>query len=284
MFCRSKVTSSVRALADTYPGAPFMVAEVGGEQADREMKLFTHGPARLNSAYGFNFLYADRLTPRLIEETMALWPGTDGEGWPSWAFSNHDAPRVVSRWRAARDREAFARLAMLLLMALRGNVFLYQGEELGLPQAEVSFERLQDPEAIANWPATLGRDGARTPMPWAAAAEHGGFSPAEPWLPVDPAHLALAVDRQEADRGSMLNFTRGLVRLRRECEPLRSGALRPVPLPAPLVGFERGEGEMLCVFNLGDEAAEWSLPAGWHVVAQAGAFPAQLSGVIAERI
>ena len=274
----------VRTLADSYPGARFMVAEVGGEQADREMKLFTEGPARLNSAYGFNFLYADRLTPRLIEETMALWPGDDGEGWPSWAFSNHDAPRVVSRWLGGRDREAFARLAMLLLVALRGNVFLYQGEELGLPQGEVPFERLQDPEAIANWPATLGRDGARTPMPWAAAAAHGGFSPAEPWLPVDPTHLALAVDRQEADGGSMLNFTRRLVALRRECEPLRVGALRMVPVPEPLVAFERGDGELLCVFNLGDEAAQWALPSGWRVIAEAGAFPGPLSGVIAERI
>jgi alpha-glucosidase len=273
----------VRALADSYPGPRFMVAEVGGEQADREMKLFTQGPARLNSAYGFNFLYADRLTPRLIEETMALWPGDDGEGWPSWAFSNHDAPRVVSRWLAGRDREAFARLAMLLLVALRGNVFLYQGEELGLPQAEVPFERLQDPEAIANWPATLGRDGARTPMPWAAQAPHGGFSQAEPWLPVDPAHLPLAVDRQEAERGSMLNFTRALVALRRECEALRVGALHPVPVPEPLVAFKRGKGELLCVFNLGDEAARWALPSGWRVVAEAGSFPGPLSGVIAER-
>jgi alpha-glucosidase len=274
----------VRALFDAYPGARFTVAEVGGEQADREMKLFTQGPRRLHSAYGFNFLYADRLTPRLIAETMALWPGGEAEGWPSWAFSNHDAPRVVSRWRhEGADREAFARQAMLLLVALRGNVFLYQGEELGLPQGEVPFERLRDPEAIANWPATLGRDGARTPMPWAERAANAGFSTGEPWLPVDPAHLPLAVDRQEADAGSMLNWTRWLVALRKEHEALRLGRLRPVGAPSPLVGFERGEGELLCVFNLGDEVAEWALPPGWRVVAQTGVFPQPLSGVIAER-
>ncbi|MBV9930530.1 MAG: alpha glucosidase [Alphaproteobacteria bacterium] len=274
----------VRALFDSYPGARFTVAEVGGEQADREMKLFTQGPARLNSAYGFNFLYADALKPRLIAETMALWPGGEGEGWPSWAFSNHDAPRVVSRWLGpARDREAFARLAMLLLVALRGNVFLYQGEELGLPQADVPFERLRDPEAVANWPATLGRDGARTPMPWRAEAPNAGFSTGEPWLPVDPAHPALAVDRQEADPGSMLYFTRRLIQLRKAHELLRLGAFRPVPAPPPLLVFERGNGELLCAFNLGQEAAECVLPAGWRVIAETGDFPQPLSGLIAER-
>ena len=104
-----------------------------------------------------------------------MWPGTEGEGWPSWTFSNHDAPRAISRWAEGRDEKAFAEMAMLLLMCLRGNVFVYQGEELGLPQAEVPFDRLVDPEAIANWPETLGRDGARTPMPWTADAPQAGL-------------------------------------------------------------------------------------------------------------
>src|SRR3546814_1174734 len=65
---------------------------------------------------------------------------------------------------------------MLLLTALRGNAFIYQGEELGLPQGEVAFEDLQDPEAIANWPHTLGRDGARTPLPWTSTARNAGFT------------------------------------------------------------------------------------------------------------
>ena len=91
-------------------------------------------------------------------------------------------------------------MALLLLMCLRGNVFVYQGEELGLPQAEVPFERLVDPEAIANWPQTLGRDGARTPIPWVALRRPTPASPTvEPWLPVDPRHLKMAVDAQEAD-------------------------------------------------------------------------------------
>jgi len=274
----------VRALLDEY-GGRFTVAEVGGEQADREMKLFTQGPQRLDSAYGFNFLYADRLTAELMHETMELWPGAPEEGWPSWAFSNHDAPRVVSRWLGGRDRDRFARQAMLLLMALRGNVFLYQGEELGLPQADVPFERLQDPEAILNWPETLGRDGARTPMPWQAEAVHGGFSPVEPWLPLDAAHLPLAVDRQEAHSESVLHLTRRLIAIRKAHPGLRTGNIRPIEVPAPLLAFERGEADecLLCVFNLGDEASDWPLPLGWQIVAQVGRGLEPLSGYIARR-
>ena len=186
------------------------MAEVGGDHADREMKLFTAGEDRLNSAYGFPLpLCRSQLTAEMVPRRRGdvAW-ASEGEGWPSWTFSNHDAPRAVSRWAEGRDRKAFAEMcAACCLMALRGNVFVYQGEELGLPQADVPFERLQDPEAIANWPLTLGRDGARTPMPWVSGAVNAGFSEVEPWLPVDPAHLPLAVDAQEADPASTL--TRG---------------------------------------------------------------------------
>ncbi|WP_225421325.1 alpha-glucosidase family protein [Sphingomonas parva] len=278
-----KFLERLRAVIDTY-GDRFTVAEVGGEQADREMKLFTQGPARLNSAYGFNFLYSDRLTPELIHGSMAIWPGAQGEGWPSWAFSNHDAPRVVSRWLGTRDAAAFARQAMLLLVALRGNVFLYQGEELGLEQAEVPFERLQDPEAIANWPETQGRDGARTPMPWRAAAPNGGFSDAEPWLPLDPRHLPLAVDRQESDPGSMLALTRRLLALRKGRAALRVGTIERVDAPPQVLAFERraGSERLLCVFNFGEEPIDWPLPAGWRIVERVGEPLAPLSGFIAE--
>jgi alpha-glucosidase len=270
-------------------GGRFTVAEVGGEQADREMKLFTQGSELLNSAYGFNFLYADSLTPELVAAMAGLWRGEPGEGWPSWAFSNHDAPRHVSRWAAGRDRLSFAGLTMLLLIAFRGNAFLYQGEELGLPQGHVPFESLQDPEAIANWPETQGRDGARTPMPWTAAAPNAGFSAAEPWLPMDPEHVPLAVDRQESDPDSMLNLTRRLVALRRREPALREGDIRMVE--GPLLAFERiaGAERLLCVFNLGDDEVEWQLPAGWASVEAVGGDSTRgtvppLAGLIARRI
>jgi alpha-glucosidase len=177
---------------------------------------------------------------------------------------------------------------MLLLSSLRGNLFLYQGEELGLPQADVPFERLQDPEAIANWPETKGRDGTRTPMPWTAKAAHGGFSDAEPWLPVDPAHLPLAVDRQETEPGSMLHLTRRLVALRKRLPALRTGSLAILEAPESLFAFTRGAGDerLLCVFNLGSEAADWPLGDDWRIVAQVGETAPRLqplAGFIAER-
>jgi alpha-glucosidase len=117
----------IRVLVEEY-GGRFTVAEIGGEGSESDMPLYTQGTERLHTAYGFNFLYADRLSPALVRRAMDAWPDTSGTGWPSWAFSNHDAPRSVSRWAPPEERAACARFAMLLLLSLRGNVFLYQGE------------------------------------------------------------------------------------------------------------------------------------------------------------
>jgi alpha-glucosidase len=257
----------VRALTDAYPGGRFTVAEVGGDHAEREMKAFTAGDRHLNSAYGFLYLYAPALVGDLIRRGAAMWPGDAGEGWPAWTFSNHDAPRAVSRWAEGRDPRALAELLMLLLVSLRGDVFVYYGEELGLPQGEVPFERLVDPEAIANWPQTLGRDGARTPMPWRAAAPFAGFSTVAPWLPIDARHPALAVDVQEADPASMLHATRRLLALRRAHPALKTGAMT-VQATEPLLILRRetDEESLLAVFNLGHETQAWTPPDGYSVI------------------
>jgi alpha-glucosidase len=277
----------IRSLTDSY-GGRFTVAEVGGDHAEREMQAFTAGDDRLNSAYGFLYLYAPALKHEMIHRATDTWHGGQGQGWPSWTFSNHDAPRAVSRWAAGRDRNALARMAMLLLMCLRGNVFVYYGEELGLPQAEVPFDRLVDPEAIANWPQTLGRDGARTPMPWSARKPFAGFSSVEPWLPVDASHFPLAVDRQEEDPSSMLHLTRRLIALRKANPALSQGAMRMIDAPESVVCFERGAGpeRRLCVFNLGHAPVAWTPPTGWRVLASvnvsgdlAGALP-PLAGLV----
>lgn len=230
----------------------FTVAEVGGEQALKEMKLFTAGSALLNTSYGFDFLSARQLSPALILDALARWPGKAGEGWPSWAFSNHDAPRVVSRWDDGSNSDDRAKTLLALLISLRGNVFLYQGEELGLQQAELDFASLRDPEAIANWPLTQGRDGARTPMPWDRDAPNAGFSTVAPWLPIPDEHLACAVSVQTGRADSVLACARELIELRRSSPALRRGSFRPLPLPPPLLGFDRQEGraQVRCLFNL----------------------------------
>jgi len=251
-------------------GGRFTVAEIGGADSEREMKLFTAEERRLNSAYGFDFLYADRLTPALVAAAAAQWPDGPGIGWPSWAFENHDAPRAISRWADAADAQAFGRMKMLLLACLRGNVFLYYGEELGLTQVDIPFDRLRDPEAIANWPLTLSRDGARTPMPWRADAPYLGFSTVEPWLPLGPDHAALAIDRQEAQADSLLAWTRTVLALRNRSPALREGVMATLASDETLLVFERAaSGEaMLCAFNFAAEPRRWTpaAPEAWETV------------------
>ena len=275
----------LRAVIDGY-GDRFTVAEVGGDRALPEMHAFTAGERRLNSAYGFDFLYAEALTPALVARTVKEWPDEPGVGWPSWAFENHDAPRAVSRWCAPEHSERFARTKMLLLSSLRGSIILFQGEELGLPQVDVPFEQLQDPEAIANWPQTLNRDGVRTPIPWQADAPNAGFSTGTPWLPAGEAHRGLAVDRQDGDDGSMLAFTRRCLALRSQSPALRSGSMTVIEASEQLLSFVREHAgqRLLCTFNLSDREAPFQ-PSGATLAQSGAASPANLgpySGIIEE--
>ena len=281
----------VRALTDSFGGERFTVAEVGGEDSEPAMKAFTAGPRRFHTAYGFNFLYAERLSPQLVRAAIEAWPDDGHTGWPSWAFSNHDAPRAVSRWAAPADRRACARAALLLLVSLRGNIFLYQGEELGLPQAQLAFADLRDPEAISNWPLILGRDGARTPMPWVGDAPHAGFSSARPWLPVPEAHVPLAVDRQESEANSQLALTRRLIALRAQLPPLRLGTMRIIEAGTEILIFERrhAQDEIWCAFNFGRRVhtVDSAPPGSWRILQAVGGANAWTlppwSGLIAQR-
>ncbi|MEO5772950.1 MAG: alpha-amylase family glycosyl hydrolase [Sphingomicrobium sp.] len=246
----------LRALADKYDGR-FLLAEVGGERPLAEMHAFTSGEHRLDSAYSFDFLYAEQLTPKVVADAVAAWPADQDIGWPAWAFENHDAPRAVSRWSDPQHAADFARLKLLLLACLRGTIILYQGEELGLTQVDVPFERLQDPEAIANWPLTLNRDGARTPMPWAAGTRNAGFSDGLPWLPLGPDHHRLAVDLQQQDPNSVLAFARTCLALRDRHQALRLGSMKLREGGDQLLRFEREHGDrrLLCTFNLSNRNA-----------------------------
>jgi alpha-glucosidase len=129
---------------------------------------------------------------------------------------------------------------------------MYQGEELGLTEAELAFEQLRDPFGISLWPEFRGRDGSRTPMPWVGNAAHGGFSTASPWLPMPDAHLDLAVDVQERDEDGLLHEWRRFLKFRRAHPALVRGGLDMLDLPEPLIGFFRQDEQecVLCLFNL----------------------------------
>jgi alpha-glucosidase len=249
----------IRALTDRYPGA-FTLAEVGGDSDAKEMKAFTAGSAHFNSAYGFNFLHADRLDPALVREAVEQWPDAPDIGWPSWAFSNHDAPRWLSRWSPAGHQAAFAQMVMMLFVCLRGNIIIWQGEELGLTQVQIPFELLKDPEAIANWPLGQSRDGARTPIPWQKNLVHCGFTSGLPWLPVGDDHAAKSVDVQEGDSASMLALTRALLKYRQNNEALLLGSIEFISASENLLVFERiyrGK-HVLCAFNFGESVINWA--------------------------
>ena len=173
-------------------------------------------------------------------------------------------------------------MKVTLLAALRGNIIVYQGEELGLTQVEIPFEQLQDPEAIANWPLTLARDGARTPLPWQAQSEQGGFTASSaPWLPLGEENMARAVDRQENDPASLLNLTRSLLALRHQTPALRNGACDVVLADATRLVLRRtsDDDSVLAVFNISAADAGWPeglSTAGTSIFAVGGAEPGRL--------
>lgn len=239
------------------------VAEIGSDSYIARSIEYTE-PGRLHTAYNFLLLENGPLTAELIRSTLESW--TSKTAWPSWSFSNHDVVRARTRWGGEAAGDDFAQLLMGLLLCLRGTIFIYQGDELGLPQADVPFERLQDPEGIRFWPDSLGRDGCRTPLPWRADQPHAGFSPVEPWLPVDPSHHRLAVDRQEADPASTLALTRRFIAFRKAHPQLVLGDITFLAAPEPVLAFRRehpaGGPALLCLFNLGPDEQRFALPEG----------------------
>ncbi len=258
------VVERIRALTDRYPGA-VTVAEVGSETTDisslaRAAGYIGDGQQGVHAAYSLSQMKSRGDAAAIRSAIREVEHSLPGSGMV-WTFSNHDVVRVVTRW--GDGSAAAAKMFMALLLSLRGGAFVYQGEELGLPEAEVPFERLQDPYGRNYWPDFKGRDGCRTPMPWTAEGRNAGFSAAATsWLPVPEAHRALAVDRQEADPASVLHAWRRFLRWRKDHPALLGETLELRDTADPLVVFERrGGGEqLLCAFNVGREPAEFALP------------------------
>jgi alpha-glucosidase len=149
-------------------------------------------------------------------------------------------------------------------LSLRGSVCLYQGEELGLTEAYVAYEDLQDPYGIRFWPNYKGRDGCRTPIPWISDNQNGGFSDAKPWLPMAMEHLHRAVANQEDKEDSTLAFYRAMIRFRHSYPALVKGKLELVHTSGGVLSFIREhEGlKLFCAFNLTNAALPVALPKG----------------------
>jgi len=242
----------VRALTDEFE-ARFTVAEIGSANNLERMIEYTSGTRRLHTAYSFVLLGVQPKADALLGLMTPWLQGEGAQAWPSWALSNHDAPRVATRW--AQGDEDRSKQLLALLTVLRGTVFIYQGEELGLTQSDLAFDQLQDPYGKAHWPRDKGRDGCRTPMPWATSEPHAGFSKAgKTWLPIDPAHQARAVDLQEGDAASCLQLTRRLLALRRAHPALCLGSFEPLWADEQVLVVLRREGDdaVLLAFNLSD--------------------------------
>jgi alpha-glucosidase len=268
-----------RAVLNPYNAAA--VGEVGDAQRGLEiMAEYTSGGDKVQMCYPFELLQPTRLTAGALETTFARMGAVAPDAWPCWSYSNHDTVRHVTRWNLS---EAAARTYTVLLMCLRGSVCLYQGEELGLPEADIAFEDLQDPYGIEFWPEFKGRDGCRTPMVWTAGNDNGGFSPAKPWLPVTAAHLGRAVALQESDETSTLNHYRRALAFRRAHPVLISGAMQDLQAEADLAMFQRVSDEetMFCAFNLGEGEVTTRLPEGsWVAIGSELGSTAALQGEV----
>jgi alpha-glucosidase len=258
-----------RALLDEYGACA--VGEIGDAQFGMDlMGEYTREGEGVQMCYAFDFLAWDPLTAARVVEVFENLDEKAPDGWACWAFSNHDVTRHVSRWNLT---DQGARCYATLMMALRGSVCLYQGEELGLTEARVAYEDLQDPYGIEFWPEFTGRDGCRTPMVWEPSNQNGGFSEAKPWLPVAPEHLGNSVAAQEAREDALLHHYRAVIGLRTSSAILQKGIQRNMAAHGDMLTFCRvHDGKRIfCAFNLGGEVCTTHPPDGkWRFIENVG--------------
>jgi alpha-glucosidase len=275
-----------RRVADSYPGGKVFVAEAWVDSNERLTRYLRAD--ELHTAFNFPYLNApwDAAALRaVIDESLATYATVDAPA--TWVLSNHDVVRHVSRLGrppvAGRhsltslppvetlDRELGtrrARAAAMLMLALPGSAYVYQGDELGLWEVEdLPDEVLQDPTWRRSGHTERGRDGCRVPLPWAGAAPPFGFSPEgaakAPWLPQPADFAAVTVAAQETDAGSMLALFRTALALRSRLPGLGDGELTWRPAEPGVLAFDRDAG-FTCVVNLADDAV--ALPSGARVL------------------
>jgi alpha-glucosidase len=267
-----------REVADAYPGDRCFIGEIYPGDA-RPLDYLV--PDELHQVFSFDFMRSSWDAGELrsvIDDTLRT---RSRAGAPAtWVLSNHDATRHVTRygraysglaiWEPWVERQTTnldlgrrrARAAALLMLALPGGAYLYQGEELGLPEVEdLPEELLEDPTWERSGHAFRGRDGCRVPVPWSGTAPPFGFGPhgSTPWLPQPAAWAGLSVAAQTGDSSSMLELYRAALRLRREHPVFAGDAFRWLESPDGVIHFERGGG-LGCAVNLA--ADTFALPDG----------------------
>ncbi len=261
---------SIRSLLNKYPNT-VALGEISSEDSLKTMAEYTQGNGRLHMGYSFDLL-TDDFSTRYIRQVVETLESRVSDGWPCWAVSNHDVERVVSRWsdennvQSKEQTVVFAKMLYAMISSLRGSICSYQGEELGLPEADVAYEDIQDPYGIAFWPQFKGRDGCRTPHPWEDKSVNAGFSSAKPWLPVSSEHYDKAVNVQEADENSVLNSYRHFNQWRKQQPALLYGDIAFIDTPEEILAFVRtyvndeGVQEKLFVcFNFTQEQQSFSV-------------------------
>ena len=261
------VFARLRAELDRYPDR-YMMAEVADVDAAIVGAKYTRGETLLHSFYGFQ-LTRQELSAELLHRVVSHAEAHLADGWMTYTLGNHDTPRAVTRFgglpHLSGDPDRLARLLMAFVLSLRGGACIYQGDELGLPESELTREQLCDPWGIEFWPDFKGRDGCRTPIPWRAGAPHAGFTTGAPWLPVPGDHHRLAIDQQERDPGSLLHAYRRFLAFRRLHPALVAGRKELRRSEGPLFALERASGpsRVLCVFNLSNRPEQLPLEPGW---------------------
>ncbi|MBW3550090.1 MAG: alpha-glucosidase [Proteobacteria bacterium] len=271
-FCRPethKCLGPLRELVSGYPGTMLLGEVTLCEDSIAEAAAFTEGAARLHLAYHSGLLFKDPISAAQLVAIAARTAEAYGDHGICWMAGNHDYGRMRSLWGGAgqEDPDAFYRMMAAVLLALPGALCLWQGDELGLPEAripeDIAPDQLRDPFGRMMYPTLHGRDGSRTPMPWDDAQHACGFTSADaPHLPVPDAHRALSVARQDSDPASMLNTWRTLLHWRIGQAALGAGSMQLLEVPAPLAGWirEHETQRMLVLFNVSGEPQSHGLP------------------------
>ena len=184
---------------------------------------------------------------RSIEVMQAALRSPGAE--PTWTLSNHDVPRQVTRLGGGALGRARVKAALLLLLGLPGQVFIYQGEELGLEEVDVPDDRRQDPFFLRSGGVHKGRDGCRVPLPWRRGEPHAGFSTVEPWLPMPSGWDRLAVDAQAASGESMLAHFRHALAARRGLSGRLGGRVEWLGAQPGVLAYARDSLAVACNFS-----------------------------------